>query len=195
MKLERDIELLYEIGTIRHITRTWHQFGGVNFANLAEHTLRVAWIAFILAKYEQVDCDKAMKLAFIHDLPETRTSDVNYLTRMYVERHENDAIDDILVGTSIAEEITDLWREYQLQESLEAKIVKDADNLDCDLELIEQASNGVGLLETFKITRERISSRFHTQTGIQFYQALLSSDPHSWHLHTKNRLTKGDWKG
>jgi len=194
MNLERDVELLYEIGTMRHMARTWHQFGGISFANLAEHTLRVAWIALILAKHEQADFGKTIQLALIHDLPETRTGDVNYLTRMYTDRKEQSAIEDTLAGTSIGEEINALWYEYEEQKSLEAKIVKDADNLDCDFELMEQTSNGNTIRETLRPTREKVFSKLRTETAKCLFQAIQSSDPHSWHMSSKNRLTAGDWK-
>jgi putative hydrolase of HD superfamily len=194
MGLERDMELLYEIGTTRHIARTWHQFCGINFANLAEHTLRVMWIALIIAKHEKADCSKVIQLALVHDLPETRTGDVNYLTRMYVDRKEEIAVEDMLAGTSVKGEIDALWREYKAQESLESWIVKDADNLDCDFELTEQASIGTNFLETLRPTREKVFYKLHTETAKHLFKALQSSDPHSWHLGSRNRLTVGDWK-
>ena len=33
-----DIDLIYEAGTLRHIDRAWRQFGGLPFANVAEHS-------------------------------------------------------------------------------------------------------------------------------------------------------------
>jgi len=47
--MKRDVEFLFEVGTLRLIDRTWRQFGGANFANVAEHTFRVMWIAALIA--------------------------------------------------------------------------------------------------------------------------------------------------
>ncbi|MCX6719055.1 MAG: hypothetical protein NTZ38_01620 [Candidatus Taylorbacteria bacterium] len=57
--MERDVELLFELGAFRFIERTWRQFFGMNVQNYAEHTFKVAWIATVLAKHENnVDMEK-----------------------------------------------------------------------------------------------------------------------------------------
>lgn len=50
--MQKDIDFLFEIGSLRSIARTWNEFLGKDVANVAEHTIRVAWIALTLAKYE-----------------------------------------------------------------------------------------------------------------------------------------------
>ena len=66
----RDIDLLFEVGSLRHVDRTWRQFGGVPYANVAEHTLRVAFVAWSLAALEGADPGRVVQMAMIHDLPE-----------------------------------------------------------------------------------------------------------------------------
>jgi putative hydrolases of HD superfamily len=78
---DRDIDLLFEVGTMRHLARAWRQFGGAPFANVAEHSYRVLWIALLLARAEGADVGRVLKMALIHDLPETRTGDFNYVQR------------------------------------------------------------------------------------------------------------------
>ena len=195
MTIDRDVELLYEIGTMRHITRSWHQFGGVNFANLAEHTLRVMWIGFVIAKYEGADIGKVLQIALIHDLSETRTGDTNYLSRMYVNTNEEQALQDTIENTILDDEIYDLWQEYKVRETLEAKIVKDADNLDPDFELFERRSvNGSRQREEFEQIRAVVAGRLYTRTAKRIFDALYTSDPESWHLNAPNRHVAGDWQ-
>ncbi|KJE19566.1 putative HD superfamily hydrolase [Frankia torreyi] len=189
----RDIDFLYEIGTMRHIVRTWMQFGGLNVANVAEHTLRVAWISSVIAKREGADVGRCALLALAHDLCETRTGDVNYLTRMYVDRNEMLAIKDISQGTSLADDLLDLWAEYEEQKTLESRIVKDADSLDCDLELSELSSTGADMSQALCKTRERAAEKLRTESGRALYAVIAASHPHAWHLGTRNRLTSGDW--
>ena len=50
---KKDADFLFEIGTLRFIQRTWKQFINPDFANLAEHTLRMTWIAIVIAKNEK----------------------------------------------------------------------------------------------------------------------------------------------
>lgn len=196
MDTNKDLDLLYELGTLRFIPRAWKQMLGGNFANLAEHHFRVAWTAMILAKMEgQGDTGKIVKMALVHDLAESRTGDAHYMSRLYVERNEAAAIHDTLQGTSLEKEMLELWEEYEKLESIEAKLVKDADWLDVDLELREQAMNGNQLEEHFKIHRaEAMLPRLKTESGKKMFEQILKSNPHNWHLNGKNRITSGDWK-
>ena len=97
----RDVELSFEIGTLRHVARNWRQFGGLDFANVAEHSFRVAWLAMLIAAREGSDPGRAAVLAIIHDTPETRVGDRNYVQRVHVDQHVEDAIRGTLDGTSV----------------------------------------------------------------------------------------------
>lgn len=188
----RDVELLHEVGSLRRVARTWVQFTGAPMANVAEHTLRVAWVAMVLARREGADPGRCVQLALVHDLAETRTGDVHYLSRMYVERREDEALRDALAGTSLEDEATALWDEYHAQESLEARVVKDADNLDCDLELTETPD--AALVASLAPTRRQVRERLHTDTARALFDAIYATDPHAWHTAAPNRLRAGDWR-
>jgi putative hydrolase of HD superfamily len=187
----RDVELLHEVGSLRRVARTWAQFTGAPMANVAEHTLRVAWIAMVVARREGADPGRCAQLALVHDLAETRTGDVHYLSRMYVERREDDALRDAVAGTSLQDDAAELWDEYHAQESLEARVVKDADNLDCDLELTETPD--AALVGALTPTRARVRDKLHTDTARALFDAIYAEDPHAWHTGAPNRLTAGDW--
>lgn len=167
-----------------------------DFANVSEHIFRVAWIALILAKYENVkNTDKLLKMALVHDITESRTGDVNYVSRQYTERKEYKAISDILKDTSLEKEFIDLWEECEKKETIEAKIIKDADNLDVDFELREQAIRGGVLNKTFEEIREHVGEKkLYTETAKKIYQDLKLSNPHDWHKRGNNRFNSGDWK-
>ena len=80
--MNRDTDLLFEIGAIRHINRMWQRFGNPDFANLAEHHFRVSWTAMVLAKrHGKADLAKVLQLALIHDIGESRTGDVDYVAK------------------------------------------------------------------------------------------------------------------
>jgi putative hydrolases of HD superfamily len=192
---DRDLEFLYEIGWLRFVQRTWNHYLNPNFANLAEHSLRVAWIAMTIAKYEGVtNIEKILKMAIVHDIPESRTGDVNYMQRQYTKRDEELAIKDMMKDTKLGEEFIELWHEYEKRECIEAKIVKDADNLDVDFELSEQKAKGYHIKEWDKIRTEAAKSKLYTETARKMMDALQTSDPHAWHVNARNRYTHGDWK-
>lgn len=87
--IERDINLIFELGSFRNITRAWAQFAGRDVENNAEHTFRVVWIALLLARYEGIeDTGKVAKMALVHDISEVRAGDAHYFSRMYMDRNE-----------------------------------------------------------------------------------------------------------
>jgi putative hydrolases of HD superfamily len=194
-----DINFLYEMGNIRLIDRMWRRFHSTDFANVAEHHFRVFWIAMVIAKNEDdgtLDTGKIAKMCIMHDITESRTGEVDYISRQYVDRKEEMAINDMLDDTSVQEEYLALWHEYEARESLESKIVKDADNLDVDFELAEQENNGNTLKDEWKTGRQKVAdSKLYTETARQIHEQLKAVGPHDWHSNSqRNRHNGGDWK-
>ena len=191
-KRNRDLEFLYEVGSLRFLQRTWRQFLNPDFGSISDHLFRVAWIALVIARKEGVkDEEKILKMALIHDIPESRTLDVNYVSRMYSSRNEDLAITDMLKDT-VLEDLKALFEEYEKRETIEAKIVKDADNLDVDMELQEQESQGSNVKKY--MPRTNMDKRLFTKTAKKMFAEIKKSDPHDWHLFGRNRFTAGDWK-
>jgi putative hydrolase of HD superfamily len=193
MNKKRDIELLFEIGCFRFVQRTWKRFMNPDVANCAEHTFRVAWVALTIAKYEKkVNHEKLLKMALMHDLAESRTGDVDYLSRQYTQRNEKQAEHDLLGGTIHEDEII-LLEEYAKRESIESKIVKDADILDVELELMETKFRGHSLGNIWtKDRKEKVYPKLYTKTAKRMWQDIHKANPHDWHLKGRNRFTKGD---
>lgn len=195
--MKRDLEFLYEIGALRLIPRQWQRFHMPNVQNLAEHHYRVMWLALVIAGREKTgDTAKILKMAMAHDIAESRTGDVDYIARQYVVRNEDLGIKDMLEGTLLKDEFLELWQEYEMRESIEARIVKDADNLDVDMELRELAAQGHSLESEWQETRDHIAAKhFYTKTAKQLYKEIKVSNPHDWHTKSpRNRLNGGDWK-
>ena len=190
------MQLLYELGALRHIDRMWKRFLNADFANNTEHLFHVAWIALTIAKYEgATNTDKIVKMAIAHDIAESRTGDVDYISRQYVDRKEKLAIDDMLEGTILGKEFRELLHEYELRQSIESKIVKDADNLDVDFELQEQYLRGHSFPDWEEMRKEVRDNRLYTKTAKKMAKALREVSPHAWHVKSpRNRINGGDWK-
>lgn len=191
-----EIDFLYEMGAFRYLDRTWRQFLGYDFANHAEHTFRTAWIALTIAKHEGGDTEKVLKMALVHDVPESRCGDPHYLSRQYIERNEDLAAEDVFQNTPHYEEMRALLKEYHDRETLESKIVKDADNLDVDFELREQSARGGTLDAKWSGARkEQVYPKLFTETAKKYWQEIYKRDPHDWHWQSpRNRFNSGDWK-
>ncbi len=179
--MPRDLELLFELGAMRFIDRQWVQFYGPNVQNLAEHTLRVVWIAMIIAIRERQDVAKVVKLALIHDIGESRTGDANWFNKHYLVRDETKAVVDMLHDTTLETDGLLLWRELEARESIESKIVKDADNLDVDLEFREQHEHWKFARSMDRLRRNMYEHDLYTATAKRLWLEMQSSDPHKWY--------------
>jgi len=198
MSMKRDLEFVYEIGTLRFLTRAWTTLlRNKDVANLAEHSFRVAWTAMIIAEQEGADVGKVAKMALVQDISESRTGDAHYVNKLYTERNEEGAVEDMLSETSLGSGFVDLWKEHEARESLEAMCVKDADWLDVDFELQEMYAKGekIGEEQFWHDSREKgIYPRLKTETGRKMWKAIYESNPHDWHLNAPNRFNSGDLK-
>ena len=181
--IDRDLELLYEIGTMRHMPRGWIQHLGGRPASVLEHSVRVAFLALMLARKEgKGDPEIILKMALLHDLAEARISDLSYVQKLYVKADEDRAIHDSLKGT-LLEDLEEVVKAYESKETIEAQLVKDADNLDIDLEMKELEEQGHTVVRKWKVNREKVRNEMlYTQAGKDVWDSIQNSDPSAWHL-------------
>jgi putative hydrolase of HD superfamily len=86
------VNFLFEVGILKKIPRSGYQFLGTGGESIADHSFRVAIIAYLLAKREpEADAQKAVLMSLFHDLPEARTGDHNYVNKRYVVVNEDKA--------------------------------------------------------------------------------------------------------
>lgn len=195
MNKKRDLELLYEVGCMRFLQRNWRQFLNADFSNETEHTFRVIWIALVLAKQERVrSLGKIVQMALVHDIGESRSGDVHYVSRQYTKRDEELAVKDVFQGTSLDAEMFKTWKEYEERNTIEAKIVKDADNLDVEFELKEQEAKGEQIGKYWRDARKIVYQNLFTKSAKKMWREIQKSNPHDWHFFARNRFTAGDWK-
>lgn len=197
LNIDRNIQFLFEIGSLRHLLRTWHRFLWPHFTdNISEHTFRVIWIALSIAKMEKkVDEEKLIKMALVHDIAESRSGDADYVSSMYCKRDEEQGIKDMLKNTVVEKEFLNLINEYEERKSKEAKIVKDADNLDVDFVLAELFEMGNQMVPRWrKLRKGVIRNNLYTNSAKKIYDKLQISKPADWHILGKNRFTGKGWK-
>ena len=72
---------IFETGLLNNFKRSGFDFLGTCNQNIASHSFRASIIAFILAKRLNADENKAVILTLFHDIPETRTGDINYFQK------------------------------------------------------------------------------------------------------------------
>ena len=141
--MHRIVEFLFEAGMLKRTPRSGWQFLGSGSESVADHTFRTALISFALARLDgTVDAERVVLLALVHDLPEARTGDLNYMNQKYVVADEERAARDLAHGLPFGDELAGLLDEYRAESSSEARLVHDADQLELLLSLKEQRDTG-----------------------------------------------------
>lgn len=134
---------LFEVGMLKKTPRSGYQFLGSGRESVAEHCFRTTVIGYVLALHvTEADPHRTVLLCLMHDLHEARTGDLNYVNKRYVNADEDKALEDLAAGLPFGGDITDLVREFNAGESTEARLARDADQLDLILELKEQLDLG-----------------------------------------------------
>ncbi len=183
---KRAVDFLFEIGMLKKTPRTGYQFLGSGGESVADHSFRTAVIGYVLA-YRETDADlnKVVLMCLFHDFPEARTGDHNYVNKRYVKVDEETALIDQLKGLDFGEEIINLAKEFNSGITLEARLAKDADQLDLILELKEQLDLGN------TSARDWLSfavQRLLTENAKQMAQTILTTDNTDWWFDKKT-----DW--
>lgn len=139
-----------------------------NPESVADHMYRMGLMALIASDLPGVDRDKCIKMAIVHDIAEAIVGDItpsDGVPKEEKSRREREAIDHmskLLGGGQRAEEIGQLWMEYEENVSLEAKVVKDLDKVEMILQALEyETEQGKNLDEFFQST----AGKFQTELG------------------------------
>ena len=177
---------LFEVGMLKRTPRTGLQFLGSGEESVAEHVFRVVFIGYALARLEQdVDELKVLKMCFLHDLPEARTGDLNYVNKKYVTADEMKAVRDLAETFPFGGDIEQIIEEFNQAETREAQLANDADQLELILMLKEYKDLGN------KYADEWISfalKRLRTEKAQALACAIIDTDSTSWWFKDK-----GDW--
>jgi putative hydrolase of HD superfamily len=172
---------LYEMGLLKRMPRAgWLVAGVRNPESIAEHSFRAALIGYMLAVIEGADPYRTATLALFHDTQETRTGDVPYVGREYVTTASNQAVTADQVADlpdQAATGIRELVVEYEDAETVESRLARDADKLDCLLQAREYQGNGNADLQAWIDSSVR---GLRTEAGKQLAATCLEVSPSAW---------------
>lgn len=131
-------DFLFEVGMLSKTPRSGYQFLGSGRESVAEHILRTVFVGYCLCKLNpDLDEGRVVKMCFLHDLPEARTGDMNYVNKKYVKVDENKAVRELTEDLFFGEDIRLAIDEFNAKQTAEARIVRDADQLAFILQLKE----------------------------------------------------------
>jgi putative hydrolase of HD superfamily len=177
---------LFEAGMLKRTPRSGFQFLGSGAESVAEHIFRTTYVGYALGKMDQsIDVNKLIKMCLFHDLPEARTGDLNYVNKKYVVANEHKAVHDLTVALPFGGELREIINEYEEGRTAEARLAKDADQLEMILALKEYKDIGN------KYAEEWLSfslKRLRTDAAKELAKVILETDSSLWWFSDK-----GDW--
>ncbi|CAI9782210.1 unnamed protein product [Fraxinus pennsylvanica] len=114
-----------------------------NPESIVDHMYRMGLMALICTDIPEINRDKCIKMAIVHDIAEAIVGDItpsDGIRKHEKNRREREALEHmckLLGGGPRAKEIDDLWMEYEENSTPEAKIVKDFDKIEMILQALE----------------------------------------------------------
>ena len=127
--------------------------------SVAAHSFSTALLAYFLAKQlqkggEKIDAEKVLKMALVHDIGETIVGDVGTFVKGMAggvfKNIEEEGVKALVDGLDSKDEIIELVAEYNDRKTLEARLVKAADNLDA----LAQAKGVPGAKDALKYFKQ-----------------------------------------
>lgn len=177
---------LFEVGMLNKTPRTGFQFLGSGKESVAEHILRTLFIGYSLCKLDpSVDELKVLRMCLVHDLPEARTGDMNYMYKKYVTVDEEKAVRELTENLPFGDEIKDVLAEFNEKKTRESLLAHDADQLGLILLLKEYGDLGN------KYSQEWLNyavRRLCTDEGRKLADTILRTDWTQWWFRDKS-----DW--
>ncbi len=150
--IEKIFDFLHEVGNLKNVKRYGKIEPGKNDItpdSTADHTWRLTLMALVLKDELNLDIDllKAMKIAVVHDLPETITGDIDYreivdgnVTKEEKQKEKIKTMKKITnhLSEKIGKGVLELWEEYEKAETREALFVKALDKIETITHVVEK---------------------------------------------------------
>jgi putative hydrolases of HD superfamily len=179
--LEALVQLAHEWGALKRLPRTgWLRAGVDRPESVADHSLRAAMLAWVIAGLEGADQERAAMLALFHDSQEPRTTDLDHVGRNYLHATSNEQITSeqaAALPQPLAAALRGLIGEYEGRSTLEAECARDADKLEMLLQALDYREQGRGNMEPFVQTA---LAALRTSSGRRLGEAAQRVNPSAW---------------
>ena len=184
--MESIADFLFEVGMLSKTPRSGYQFLGSGRESVAEHILRTVFIGYALCKLNpSLNELRVLTMCILHDLPEARTGDMNYVNKKYVEVNEAKAVRELTEGLFFGGDIRQAIDEFNARETREAKTARDADQIALILQLKEYGDLGNKYSdEWIRYALQRLA----TEEGKKLADKIIQTDSSHWWFKDKS-----DW--
>ena len=130
-------------------------------------------MAMIVGDILGLDVERMLRMAVLHDLAEAVVGDITPVDGVDGEekrQRELEALEEMFSGVPGGEAYLELWREFEMGDSAEARAVRELDKLEMALQAVEYGKEGVlewDVVELFlSSAREAVSSDW----GLRFLE-------------------------
>ncbi|MDQ1252109.1 MAG: hypothetical protein QG646_1224, partial [Euryarchaeota archaeon] len=141
----------------------------------------VAVIGYVLSKLENANSSEVIIMCLFHDIHETRLNDIHKLGQKYfnMEEAENSAFLEQMrrLPDFVSSPLKMAMSNFKNCESLEAKIVSDADKLECLLQAREYQSQGFASVFDWISS---CSNNLKTKSAKELAEKCIQIEPHEW---------------
>jgi putative hydrolases of HD superfamily len=177
------VNFLFEVGMLSRTPRSGYQFLGSGRESVSEHILRTVFVGYTLCKMDKtLDEMRVLKMCILHDLPEARTGDMNYVNKKYVNVDEEKAVTELTESLFFGDDIKEAIEEFNRKETREALVSRDADQIALILQLKECGDLGN------KYSEEWIGfalQRLTTENGKKLSEIIIKTDSSQWWFKEK----------
>jgi putative hydrolase of HD superfamily len=151
--IEEILDFNKRVGKFKRTSRK----GRVSWANVkrpesvADHTFCSAILAMCLSDLRGLDTEKIVRMALLHDAHEALIGDYDYfdqkkMVQKQVSKNEETAIEEVfsVLPETIREKYILLADEYRRQETEDAKLVRQIDQIEMIMQALEYENEGCG---------------------------------------------------
>jgi putative hydrolases of HD superfamily len=175
----------YEAGQLKKLPRAGWLLAGIrNPESVADHSFRVAVLAYAIAVQEGANPERAAALGLFHDFPETRTGDVPSVGKPYVRTTDPAKViadQTAALPPDLAAHITALVAEHESAKTpdatLESRCSRDADKLELLLQAREYQAQGNQLVQPWI---DSMIPAISTRTGMALAKTAQDLSPSIW---------------
>jgi putative hydrolase of HD superfamily len=163
-ELQSLVNFVFELGELKRVKRTgWWLIGIKDPETVAEHSFRAAAVGYILAKMENANADKVMRMCLFNDLHETRLNDLHKVGHRYIDfkKAERAAFKEQIdsLPAFIKKTLFGIIDDLQNDKTKEGIVARDADLLECAIQAKEYIDLGFDAKNWINNVRKSLKTR------------------------------------
>lgn len=181
-EIEKKVKFILEYRAQKYLERTCKTFLKNPIPeNVAEHSFFSTIIGWVLAKTAKANENKVIKMCLVHDLAEVRGGEYNLINKFYnTPLLEEKILKEITDDYNLKDfEIVEIFKEFNDEKTIEAKLAKDADII--SQMVLEKENLDMGNQKVKKWLDTSLK-RLKTKEGKKLGKMLYEIDSDKWWL-------------